>query len=377
MKFKRIIFVLVAIFVSFCVGFLVSSTRHKQNDTVTSNNDALPRPIAVHAVTMDKSGVLETPRDVEAGDVRSGEDFLAQKHLGEEAVPKEEGNESPITSSEIDEESSRRVLSNPDLSPAVLAELRELFANGADGGIGEREYVQALSCYKKGAILSAAMSSMKYGNSREKENALWAVGMLFGNETATGVPFELSHSKEVLVGDDGLISDASTQTTANGSGGVASAGDANGGLQTSQGGEDGLESPHDMDSRDLITTVSAGLMDGDADVRETAFDVMSALPDEARGELAANLLSEGDVSLQEQLLSSAGESDSDADIRISLMGLGSEHESVRALAAANLKNVAGREFSDQHDAAQWFDAHSQQEFLQEAGNSNPETGKLQ
>ena len=300
-------------------------------------------------------------------------------------------------------EDSKLALSNPDLSPETLEELRVLFSQAAEGGQDDIKFMQSLTCYKPSVVLGATKAIMRYGAPKEKENALWAVGMLFGKESSTGVPMELSRPKESVVADDGAFADIrnesakadtaktevrtddqpSTQTDTNGetpnasnNEGIAAQTkkDANGDDGGSQKNGDGDSEARN--SHDVIEAVTAGLFDENANVRDTAFEVMRALPDSESGALAANLFSDGESDLQERLLEAVRGSDSDFDIRLSLMGMGSETETVRRLAAENIKTLAGQEFFSQQEAAEWYETHHQ-EFLHNAGNATPETGNIQ
>ncbi len=237
------------------------------------------------------------------------------------------------------EEEERQALSEPDLNPSAMDDLRDIFSQlSADDSADEGRLMQALSCYKPSAILGAAGNILKFGTSEEKGQALYAVGMFFGKEGCTGVPYEVTHPKnEIAIGDDGSESVAPT-----------------------------AERP----TQQLISTVFAGLSDEDESVRDVAFSVMRSLPDEESGVLTANLLSDGDAGLQERLMREAGD---ESDLRLSLMGMGCDNQSVRSLAVENLKNASGREFANQQEASEWYEAYYR-EFQQGAGSQSPKTG---
>lgn len=256
-----------------------------------------------------------------------------QPVVGKELVVSEEKEVDGITVVIDGEEEPQRALATPGLTPAVMRELSEVFAQVAASDLTDTQFVQAMQCYKPSVVLGAVGSIMKCGTSEEKGNALLAVGMLFGKESSTGIPYETTHPKrEIAIGDDGVES-------------VAPA----------------AERP----TQELVSTLSAGLSDADAEVRDTAFSVMRLLPEEESGILAANLMSGGDVGLQERLMREAG---NESNVRLSLMGMGSENQEVRNLAVENLKNVAGREFASQQEAAEWYEAHHA-EFPQVEGKT--------
>lgn len=296
------------------------------------------RPAEDGAVLEKMEPKKERPiRIVPTTSVRQIDDSVKDKNVSKEDSPNKA--DAPVDSSKGDEANvvikaegdEKASLSNPDLNPAAMDELGDIFSQVAFDDITDGQLAQRLSCYKPSAILAAAGSVMKFGTSDEKKNALCAVGMFFGKEGSTGVSFELTHPKrEIAIGENGeeLASPAAERPTG-----------------------------------DLVSTVYAGVSDQDAGVRDTAFDVMHSLPDEERGVLAANILSGGDVGLQQRLMAEAGEGED--GVRILLMGMGSESQEVRSIAAEGLRNAFGQEFASQKEAAEWYEAHHR-EFLQGA-----------
>ena len=222
-----------------------------------------------------------------------------------------------------------------DVTQPVMEELCAVFSK-VSSEEPDADLAKTLASYKPAVVLDVARSVMKNGSSNEKKNALYAVGLLFGRDSDTGVPFDITHPKSTAAGNDGEI--------------VTSSG------TPSEKSELGVQ---------LFSTVSAGLSDSDAGVRTTAFDVMRTLPDEDGSALAATLLSDGDVDLQKRLMREVEGNAS--GIRLSLMGMGSESEAVRTLAAENLESISGQKFAGQKEAAEWYEAH-QNEFPHNAGN---------
>ena len=240
------------------------------------------------------------------------------------------------------EEEVQQALSESDLDSSVMEDLRDMFSQlAADDSTGECRSMRSRSSYKPSVVIAAANNILLYnGTSEEKEQALYAVGMLFGKEASTGVPYDITHPKnEIAVGDDGSRSVAPV-----------------------------AERP----TQELISTVFAGLSDADESVRDAAFSVMRSLPEEESGVLAANILSGGDARLQERLMHEAGK---ESDVRLSLMGMGSESQSVRSLAAENLKNASGRVFASQQEASEWYEA-CHREFQQGAESQSPGMGEM-
>lgn len=239
------------------------------------------------------------------------------KSMGERVDGETQVDPAIVSENEADDASSS--ISEEDEGDAES--VREIFSQVSPDGDTDAQLVQALASFKAATVLSAARSVMENGTAREKENALCAVGLLFGKESSTGVAYEYSHPKnEIAVDSEGVESVASEARP----------------------------------SGTLVSTVLAGFSDSDESVRDMAFSVMRSLPDEESGAIASSLIAEGDPKLQARLMREAGE---EADFRMSLMGMASDSPEVRVVAAENLKNLSGREFANQRDAAEWFEAN--------------------
>ena len=253
------------------------------------------------------------------------------KRLGERAIQSSSSSgESNVVVMSVKEE-VRLSSVNRELTPDIMKELTEIFAQVSETNFVGIQFVQTLSNYKPSIVLETVQHVLKNGSVEEKGNALYAVGMLFGKESATGIPFDMTHLKAVVMRND-----------------EEGAGDSSG----SENVED-VAPPPVRPSNELISVVSVGLFDEDKGVRDVAFDVMRSLPDEENGILAANLVSDGDVALQRRLMLEDGEN----NIRLSLVGMGSESQEVRSLAAANIKNLTGQEFVNQQAVSEWYKAH--------------------
>ena len=306
-------------------------------DTRSKSEEGIKKSGSAKSVKQNHSQRVKLQKDANSGDgTKERRELGADKKTGggslsEGAVVVEraKGSEKPSTA-------------DFDIAQPVLGELCAVFSM-VSSGEPNADLAKALASYKPSVVLEAARSVMKNGSSKEKENALYAVGLLFGRESDTGVSFDITHPKSIAVGGGEEVATSSEATT----------------------GESEL-------GTQLFSTVSAGLSDSDAGVRATAFDVMRALPDEDGSVLAATLLSGGDVDLQKRLMREAEGNAS--GIRLSLMGMGSECEEVRTLATENLESISGQKFADQKEAAEWYEAH-QSEFPHNEGTGSATFGK--
>jgi len=289
----------------------------------------------MHSEKGTRSDSARVPRGTEQSNTAGAGEVTIQDTREDGVVA---SDESMVISAMGPEEEAQQALSESGLNPSAMEDLRDIFSQlSADESTDEGRLMQALSCYKPSVILGAAGNILKFGTSEEKGRALYAVGMFFGKESSTGVPSGVTHPKEVAIGDDGseYVAPAAERPT-----------------------------------QQLVSTVVAGLSDEDEGVRDAAFDVMCALPDEESGVLAANLLSDGDAGLQERLMREAVDA---SDIRLLLMGMGSESQDVRGLAAEGLKSAFGQEFASQKEAAEWYEAHHK-DFPQGVENVTSDQG---
>lgn len=321
-----------------CVAVVVVYVWNSPNTTVapqdadvpSKNEEGIKKSGPAKSVKPNHSRRAKLQKDSSRGDDMKGRRGLGagkktdggSMSAGAVVVERAKGSEEPSTA-------------DFDIAQPVLEELCAVFSR-VSSGEPNADLAKSLASYKPSVVLEAARSVMKNGSSKEKENALYAVGLLFGRESDTGVSFDITHPKSIAVGGDEEVATSSEATT----------GESELGMQ-------------------LFSTVSAGLSDSDAGVRATAFDVMRALPDEDGSVLAATLLSGGDVDLQKRLMREAEGNAS--GIRLSLMGMGSECEEVRTLAAGNLEGISGQKFAGQKEAAEWYEAH-QSEFPHNEGN---------
>ena len=268
------------------------------------------------------------------------------------------------------EEIRKMSLANTDIAPEIIVEIQKLFDKLEQKGVSDSQFLLSLSCYKRSAIVGAAKNIMRFGTPKEKQNALWAIGMVFGSDSKDSIRIVKENSS------DDLVSISSLSKTANDK--SLTPEDANFGKDPNTVEEDSrsptevTRDDHQADSDEsishgIVATVSAGLTDDDSSVRDTAFDVMRVLPKDESSLLASSLLSDGDSVLQERLMGSLDGEVLEFDISLSLMGMGSQNENVRNQAAQNLMKIFGKSFSSQKEASEWYEANGK-EFLQGAGN---------
>ena len=117
----------------------------------------------------------------------------------------------------------------------------------------------------------------------------------------------------------------------------------------------------------LISVVSEGLRDEDAEVRSAAYESLRTIDRDVASVLTAQLLCGSDSELKLQLLADTAGKATDRDMSVSIAALDDGDEAVRAAAAENLRKLTGRDFRAKSEACDWWEANHADFLLRTSG----------